>query len=127
ANSDSSAAASPSSLRSRLTLSGGRGEVTADGRTVSVAGGAETEIVIAPRTGEAVVEAWVREGAGEGVWRFGLGPSSEGGVRIQRVLAGEPVAFTPDAVVFRLKGRLPRRVAFVVRRDPESTGAVLDH
>jgi hypothetical protein len=112
-------------LRSRLLVPGGRGDVTVDGRTLSVAGGVETAVSLAPRSGEIVVEGWVREGAGEGVWRFSLGPP-EGGLRIQRVLAGEPVTFTPDTVVFRLKGRAPRRIAFVVRREPESAGVLLD-
>jgi hypothetical protein len=114
-------------VTSRLLVPGGRGEVTVGGRTLSVAGGVETAVALAPRSGELVVEGWMREGAGEGVWRFSLGSSPEGGLRIQRVLAGEPVTFTPDTVVFRVKGRLPRRVAFVVRRDPESAGPPLDH
>ncbi len=113
-------------LRSRLIVPGGRGEVTADGRTLSVGAGIETPIALATRSGEVVVEGWVREGAGEGVWRFSLGSGPGGGRRIHRVLAGEPATLTPDTVVFRVRGRLPRRVAFVVRMDPESAGAPLD-
>jgi len=101
-------------LHSRLTLAGGRGEVSVDGRTVSVDAGTETALAAGTGPGDHLVEAWVREGAGEGVWRFGLGASSAPGRSIRNVLAGEPVSLTPDAVVFRVRGRLPQKVAFVV-------------
>ena len=109
-------------LRSRLSIPAGRGEVTSGGRTTSVGGGAETEIVLDSRTGDLAVEGWVREGAGEGVWRFRFGAGATRGWTIQNVLAGEPVTLTPDAVVFRVRGRLPQRVAFVLRlrREEES-------
>jgi hypothetical protein len=101
-------------FRSRLTLSGGRGEVSVDGRTVSVGAGVETTLAADAGPGDHLVEAWVREGAGEGVWRFSLGPPSAPGRSIRNVLAGDPVSLTPDAVVFRVRARLPQKVAFVV-------------
>ena len=102
-------------LRTRLTLAGGRGDIAVDGRTVSVAAGGESEIVLDASPGDHVVEAWAREGSGEGVWRFSFGAGDATDRRILNVLAGEPVTLTPEAVVFRVKGRLPQRVAFVVR------------
>jgi hypothetical protein len=103
-------------LRTRLTLSGGRGDVSINGRTVSVGAGVETQIPGGARGGDSLVEGWVREGTGEGVWRFGLDSSSSSGQSILNVLAGDPVTLTPDAIVFRVKGRLPQKVAFVVRQ-----------
>jgi hypothetical protein len=102
-------------LRSRLTVSGGRGEVIVEGRTTAIAGGVETTIDLGSRTDSAVVEGWVRERAGEGVWQFAFGPAAPAGLTIRNVLAGEPVTLTPDAVVFRVRGKLPQRIAFVVR------------
>src|SRR4029453_902394 len=98
--------------RSRLLLSGGRGDVSVDGRTLSVGAGPELEVAGNVGAGDHLVEAGVREGAGEGVWRFALaGLASRGAIR--NVLAGEPVSVTPEAVVFRLKGRFPQKVAVV--------------
>jgi len=102
-------------LRTRLALSGGRGDVVVDGRSVSVAAGAEVEIVFDAASGDHLVEAWAREGAGEGVWRFAFSPGDSRARRITTVLAGEPVTVTPDTVVFRVRGRLPQKVSFVVR------------
>ncbi len=100
-------------LRSHLALAGGRGDVSVGGSAVSVGAGVETEVALNAGPGEHVVEAWVREGVGEGVWRFALSATASGR-SIRSVLAGEPVSLTPEAVVFRLRGRLPQKVAFVV-------------
>jgi uncharacterized repeat protein (TIGR02543 family) len=102
-------------LRTRLALPGGRGDVVVDGRTVSVGAGAEVEIVFDGASGDHLVEAWAREGTGEGVWRFAFAPGDSGARRITAVLGGEPVTVTPDAIVFRIRGRLPQKVSFVVR------------
>ena len=111
-------------LRTLLTLAGGRAEIAVDGRTISVAAGSESEVALDGTPGDHVVEAWAREGAGEGVWRFSFGPVDSTDRRILNVLAGEPVTLTPDAVVFRVKGRLPLRFAFVVRlRRPDGDGS----
>jgi List-Bact-rpt repeat protein len=107
-------AAGSVALRSRLILSGGRADVSVGGRTVSVGAGAETEVAADVGPGDHLVEAWVREGTGEGLWRFVLGASAPAGRRIRNVLAGDPVSLTPDAVVFRVRGRLPQKVAFVL-------------
>ena len=86
-----------------------------DGRTTPVAGGVETTIELGSRNDHVVVEGWVRERAGEGVWQFGFGPAAAAGPSIRNVVAGEPVTLTPNTVVFRVKGKLPQRIAFVVR------------
>jgi Divergent InlB B-repeat domain len=107
-------AAGSVALRSRLVLSGGRAEVSVGGRSVSVGAGTETEIATDVGPGDHLVEGWVREGAGEGLWRFALGTSADAGRRIRSVLAGDPVSLTPVAVVFRVRGRLPQKIAFVL-------------
>jgi Divergent InlB B-repeat domain len=115
ASEDRAGSAAQGLLHSRLAVPRGRGEVTVDGRTLSVAGGAEIAIALDPRSADVLVEGWVREGAGEGVWRFGFGPAAPAGPSIRNVLAGEPVTLTASTVVFRVKGKLPQKVAFVVR------------
>jgi hypothetical protein len=106
------------SLRTRLLLQGGRGDVLVDGRTVFLAGGSVASIAFGDAAGDHVVEAWAREGTGEGVWRFDFGSGDAAGRRILNVLAGDPLSLTPEAVVFRVKGRFPQKVAFVVRLAP---------
>jgi hypothetical protein len=110
-------------LRSRLVLPGGRGDVAVDGRTISLGAGMETEIAAGASAGDYVVEGWVREGSGEGFWRFAFAPSSPSGRSIRNVLAGEPVSLTPDAVIFRIRGKLPQKVAFVVHVPASEAGA----
>jgi hypothetical protein len=110
--------ATQASLRTRLLLQGGRGDVAVDGRTVFLAGGSNVSIAFDDTAGDHVVEAWAREGTGEGVWRFDFGSGASAGRRILNVIAGEPLSVTPEAVVFRVKGRLPQKIAFVVRVAP---------
>jgi hypothetical protein len=85
-----------------------------DGRTTSVAGGVETAIELDSRADYVVVEGWVRERAGEGVWHFGFGLAPAAPRSIRNVLAGEAVTLTASSVAFRVKGKLPQRIAFVV-------------
>jgi hypothetical protein len=87
---------------------------------VFLAGGSSVSIALDDRAGDHVVEAWAREGTGEGVWRFDFGSGDSAGRRILNVIAGEPLSVTPEAVVFRVKGRLPQKIAFVVRVAPGS-------
>jgi hypothetical protein len=108
-------------VQSRLTASGARGELVVDGRTISVAGGAEASISLPSRADSVMVEAWVRQRVGEGVWQFVFPPGSGAGWALQSVMAGEPVAIAPNAVFFRVAGKTPQRIAFVLgrRRDGE--------
>jgi hypothetical protein len=112
-------------LSSRLVLSGGRGEVAVDSRTISLGAGVDTEIAASATAGDHLVEGWVREGTGEGVWRFAFGPASPSGRSIRNVLAGEPVSLTPDAVVFRVRAKLPQKVSFVVHVPASEAGAAV--
>jgi hypothetical protein len=101
-------------LRSVLKSPGARGEVTLNGRTVLVTREGEGQVGLRAQPGNNVIEAWVREAAGPGVWRFEFDPAAiePGGLR---VLAGEPLAVTPNAITFRLSGRAGERLSFAVR------------
>jgi hypothetical protein len=98
-----------------LIASGGRGEVIVDGRTIPIVAGVETVIPVESRASDVVVEAWLREGTGEATWRFGFGPLAVGNPAVRNVVTGEPALVGPDSVVFRVRGKLPQRIAFVVR------------
>jgi hypothetical protein len=101
-------------LRSVLKIPGVRGEVTLNGRTVLLAREGVGQVGLRAQPGNNLVEAWVREAAGSGLWRFEFDPAAiEPGAL--RVLAGEPLALAPDSVTFRLTGRPGERVSFAVR------------
>jgi hypothetical protein len=102
-------------VKSTLKVRGGRGEVTINGRTLLLAAEGEAYAPLSGRSGQNLLEAWVREDpdGGGGIWRFDFVPALEpGGLR---VLAGEAVAVTPDSIAFRLTGRPGERVSFVLR------------
>lgn len=110
-------------LRSLLRSPGARGEVTLNGHTVLVTREGEGQVALRAQPGNNLVEAWVHEAAGAGLWRFELDPAAiEPGSL--RVLAGEPLAVAANAVTFRLKGRAGERVAFAVRARARRTAAV---
>jgi hypothetical protein len=72
------------------------------------------QVALGAQPGTNLIEARLAEAAGPGVWRFELDPAAiEPGSL--RVLAGEPLAVTPNALSFRLYGRTGERVAFAVR------------
>ncbi len=65
------------------------------------------------RSGENRVEATLVQATGQpGLWRFELGAGASGSLR---VIAGEVTLVTPEAVVFRMKGRPGERVVFTFR------------
>jgi PKD repeat protein len=101
-------------MRSVLKIPGVRGEVTLNGRTVLLTREGVGQVGLRAPPGNNLVEAWVREAAGSGLWRFEFDPAAiEPGAL--RVLAGEPLAVAPDSVTFRLTGRPGERVSFAVR------------
>ncbi len=114
------------SMRSQLTVPGGRGEVVVNGRPVAVSGGVQTEVALPDGEEDLVVEAWLREGGGGGLWRFDLRHPAGDRPRTPSVLAGEPVHVGPGAIVFRLRGKRPERVAFALRRIPDGEAAPAD-
>ena len=109
-------------LRSVLRSPRARGEVTLNGRTLLVTGEGEAQAGLPAQPGNNLVEAWVREAAGPGSWRFELDPEAiePGGLRI---LAGEPLAVGPSSVTFRVSGRAGERLSFALRVPGGQTGA----
>jgi hypothetical protein len=80
-----------------------------------VTGAAETAIPLASGADHVVVEAWLRQRVGDGVWQFAVARTERAGWTIQNVVAGDPVALSPTSAVFRLQGKVPQRIAFVLR------------
>ena len=98
-----------------MKVPGGRGEVTGNGRTLLVAAEGEAYAAVRGRQGPNLIEARVRENPdGGGLWRFDFVQAAFDPGSLS-VLAGEPVAVTPDSVTFRLAGRAGERVSFVLR------------
>ena len=114
-----SESSSVTSMRSQLSVPGGRGELVVNGRQIAVTGGVQTEVPLPAGDGRLVVEAWVREGGGGGLWRFELRHPASGTPGTIAVLSGEPVQVGAGTIVFRLRGRRPERVSFAVVRRPE--------
>ena len=105
-----------------MKVSGGRGEVTVNGRTLLVTAGGEAYAAVRGRPGRNLIEAWVHADAGGGgLWRFDFiqGSLGPGGLS---VLSGEPAVITPDSITFRLTGRPSERVSFVLRLPPRADG-----
>jgi hypothetical protein len=94
---------------SELTVSGGRGQVIANGSLVLFPGAGRAELVLPARPGPNRLEALLVEGGRPGTWRFSL---AAGRIRpgSLRVLAGEAAAAGPLGVAFRLQGRPGERV-----------------
>jgi hypothetical protein len=107
------------SMRSQLSVPGGRGELVVNGRQIAVTGGVQTEVVLPAGDGHLVVEAWLRDGGGAGLWRFELRHPAAGAPGTIAVLSGEPVQVGAGTIVFRLRGKRHERVSFAVVRRPE--------
>jgi hypothetical protein len=108
-------------IETTLSLPGGRGEVSAGGRTTTV-GGETVPVSVQLGGGDILVEATVREGKGDGRWLFDLG-NATGEPGTVTILSGEPLTVTPYSLVFRLKGRAGERVSFVLRSSRGNAGA----
>ena len=96
--------------------------MTLNGRTVLLTREGVGQVGLRAPPGNNLVEAWVREAAGSGLWRleFDSAAIEPGSLR---VLAGEPLAVAPDSVTFRLTGRPGERVSFAVRARPTRADA----
>lgn len=101
-------------IATTLRVPGGRGDVTADGRT-TVIGADGVPARVEMKSANALVEGILREAAGGGLWTFDLDSRTAEAVTVT-VLSGEPVTATPYAIVFRVRGRPGERVSFVLRR-----------
>jgi hypothetical protein len=101
-------------LHSSLRSPRARGEVMFNGPTVLLTGEGEGQVGLRAQPGNNLVEAWVRETTGPGLWRFEFDAAAiePGGLR---VLTGEPQSVGPNSVTFRLSGRVGERLSFAVR------------
>ncbi len=104
---------------SQLEVPGGRGQFVLNGSQAFFPGPGRSSLPVRLQAGENRVEAMLVQAEGEaGLWRFepggerGLTPGS------LRVIAGQVALVTPDAVVFRMKGRAGERVVFTFRASP---------
>jgi hypothetical protein len=102
--------------RHQLDVPGATGQVVLNGATTVASGPGLNSARAAGRAGENRIEGRLTAAAGRaGTWRFELG----GTMRLEpgsiRLLAGEPVVVTGDAVVFRLRGQPGEHVMFTFR------------
>jgi len=102
---------------SDLSVPGARGQVVLNGSDASFpATGGRAPLTGRPRPGENRVEATLVQAAGQpGLWRFELGAEPSLASGSLRVIAGDVTLITPEAVVFRMKGRPGERVVFTFR------------
>jgi Divergent InlB B-repeat domain len=110
-------------LRSSLGLARARGEVTLDGRAALTVTEGEAQVRVQVRAGDNLVEGWLKEATGRGLWRFELAGAGPGESHALRVLAGEVASMTPNAVTFRMRGEPGERVSFVLRIAASSQAA----
>ncbi len=96
---------------SELAVSGGRGQVVANGADVVFPGPGRSDVTLPAREGRNSIEALLVAGDGPGTWRFTL---ASGSIRpgSLRVIAGEAVAVGPGMLAFRLLGRPGERAVF---------------
>ena len=101
---------------SRLDVDGAWGRVRGNGADVGAAAGGQATLAIPARAGANRVEADLQGGSGRaGSWRFELLDREALEPGSLRVLEGQVLLVTEDAIVFRLSGRGGERVAFTYR------------
>jgi len=107
----------PAAWVSELDIPGGRGQVVLNGSDATFpATGGRVPLAGRPRSGENRVEATLVQATGQpGLWRFELGADQSVTPGSLRVIAGQVGLVTPDALVFRMKGRPGERVVFTFR------------
>jgi hypothetical protein len=102
---------------SDLAVPGGHGQVVLNGTDAFFPSAGPSRITAPVRPGSNRVEAVLVNAPGRGgTWRFDLGGQGLQAGSL-RVVAGEVVLATPDAVVFRLSGRPGERVVFSFRTE----------
>ena len=101
-------------LVSQLDVPSGRGQVVLNGSdAIFPTAGGRVLLAGHPRSGENLVEATLIQATGQpGLWRFELAAERSLMPGSLRVIAGQTALITPDAVVFRMKGRPGERVVF---------------
>jgi hypothetical protein len=102
--------------RHQLDVDGGAGQVLLNGATTVASGPGLNSAQALGRPGENRLEGRLMRGAGKsGTWRFELGANLRLEPGSIRVLSGDPVSVTGDAIVFRLRGQPGEQVAFTFR------------
>jgi hypothetical protein len=103
-------------LVSQLDVPGGRAQVVLNGSDAVFPARGRVALAGRPRSGENRVEATLVQATGQpGLWRFELGADQSVTPGSLRVIAGQVGLVTPDALVFRMKGRPGERVVFTFR------------
>jgi len=106
-------AESASAWVSQLEVPGGRGQLVLNGRQALFPGLGRSSLPVRLEAGENRVEATLVQAQGKaGFWRFEPGAERGLAAGSLRVITGEVALVTPDAVVFRMKGRPGERVVF---------------
>jgi hypothetical protein len=101
---------------SQLDVEGGWGRVTSNGADAASASVGVSPLAMRARSGPNRVEAELVAAAGKaGTWRFELLDRGRLDPGSLRVLQGQVLLVTEEAVVFRLQGRPGERVAFTFR------------
>ena len=101
---------------SELEVPGASAQVVVNGDSAVFAAAGRSVAAVPGKRGENRVEAQLVQAAGRpGTWRFDLSTTASLDVGSLRVIAGEVVAISGDAVVFRLTGRPGERVVFAFR------------
>ena len=114
---EQSTAPAPTQWTSQLDAPGATGNVTVDGAAIAGVGRASAMIAVGEGPGEVRVQGVLATGSGPGSWRFERHAGGGRPVRV-KVLEGQVSLVTPDAVVFRVRGKPGERVAFVIVRLP---------
>jgi hypothetical protein len=96
-----------------LGVPGAGGQMAVNGAQAGFVRAGRSELAVSGRPGENRVEAWLLSPDGRGgTWRFELRGAQPGSLR---VLAGEVVAVSGDAIVFRVQGKSGERLGFSFR------------
>jgi hypothetical protein len=101
-------------LSSQLDVAGGAGQVVVNGSSLAFASRGRSTVQAGGRRGENRVEAQLVQAAGAGQWRFELrGDALQAGSL--RVVAGEVLQVSSDAIVFRMSGKPGERIVFTFK------------
>jgi hypothetical protein len=99
------------SVSSQLEVPGGSGQVVLNGQAVFYQRPGRGQTSAGARPGPGRLEATIVTASGRpGTWRFEMSGGFEPGSL--RLVAGEVVMVTADAIVFRIAGRVGERVVF---------------
>jgi hypothetical protein len=105
-------------LRHQLDAGRASGQILLNGATVAASSAALNPAQLSARAGDNRVEARLTRDGVPGTWRFDLGSNARLEPGTLRVLAGEPVTVSGDAVVFRVQGKIGEQVIFTFRLKP---------